>query len=543
MILNNQKIGVKLGVVFGFLLLMLVIVVCLGLYSTRMVHRSVESIAKGNYLKTLYAFQASKAVTDISGFTRTLVLLKDERAVGEEKLKIEEARTRYREAMKNLEELEKQAKGLALVAQAKRDIVPAAQANNRVIQLELEHKQDEAVALLLGEAIPLTQKVQADFDDQVKFQQENVDAAYKESVAVYAKGKWLLLGTGTAAIALALLSAIPLIRNFTVRLRRLAENMSLVADGDLTVKIKILAQDEIGDLGKSINRMLASTASVMASINRTADELASSAEMLVAVNDQIAESSEMVASQTVTVAAASEEMSATSAEISQNCCLAAESSRRGNELSAAGVAVVQETVAGMQRISEKVKQSAATVATLGSSSEQIGEIVGTIEDIADQTNLLALNAAIEAARAGDQGRGFAVVADEVRALAERTTRATKEIGQMIRNIQNETKGAVNSMKEGVCEVERGSSDAAKSGEALGNIRQQIDAVVLQINQIAIAAEEQMATTTEITGNIQMITEVVQMSAGCSHDSAEAARNLSRHADELHRLVKRFTLAA
>src|SRR4029079_17619247 len=131
-----------------------------------------------------------------------------------------------------------------------------------------------------------------------------------------------------------------------------------------------------------------------------------------------------------------------------NCTMAADSSNQGNELATQGVSVVQETVAGMTRIADQVKESARTVESLGSRSEQIGEIVGTIEDIADQNNLLALNAAIEAARAGEQGRGFAVVADEVRALAERTTRATKEIGQMIRAIQMETKGAVASMKEG-----------------------------------------------------------------------------------------------
>ena len=250
-----------------------------------------------------------------------------------------------------------------------------------------------------------------------------------------------------------------------------------------------------------------------------------------------------VAAQTGTVATASEQMSATSMEIAQNCGLAAQNSQQGSKLATDGVSVVQETLAGMNRIAEKVKQSAVTVESLGSRSEQIGEIVGTIEDIADQTNLLALNAAIEAARAGEQGRGFAVVADEVRALAERTTRATKEIGQMIRTIQTETKGAVASMKEGVNEVERGTSDAARSGEALGNIRNQINAVAEQINQIATAAEEQMATTAEITSNIHQMTEVVQMSASCSHDSAEASKNLLKHAGELRRLVKHFNLAA
>jgi len=539
---TDQKIGVKLGMVFGFLLLMIVTLICLGLGSTRKVHGSVEQIAKGNYLKTVHALQASQALNDLSSSIRMLVLLKDEAGIAKEKQKIEEARGRYREAMKKLESSETAGRGLELIQAAKAAIVPASKANDEVVQLALDQKQDQASALLL-QAIPLTQKVQDAFDEQVKFQQLQVDASYQASVAVYQRAKLLQLGTGAVAIILGLLAVSLLTRNFSTRIRRVADTMSRVADGDLTVQLHIYAEDEIGMLGKSINRMLESTASMITSISNTATELTSAAEMLSAGNEQIAISSEEVASQTGTVATASEEMSATSMEIAQNCSLAAESSRQGLELAVQGVAVVQQSVAGMNRIAEKVKQSAATVESLGARSDQIGEIVGTIEDIADQTNLLALNAAIEAARAGEQGRGFAVVADEVRALAERTTRATKEIGQMIRVIQGETRGAVAAMKQGVDEVEQGNSDAAKSGEALGNIRNQINAVAEQINQIATAAEEQMATTSEITNNIQQITEVVQMSASCSHDSAEAARNLLRHSDELHRMVKRFTLAA
>jgi methyl-accepting chemotaxis protein len=529
--------------VFGFLLLMIVTVISLGLSSTRSVQGSVEQIAQGDYLKTVYALQASRALGDLSGSLRMVVLLKDENAIGAEKRKIEEARERYRAALKNLEAGEQQGRGLELIASAKSLIVPAARANNAVIQLSLEHKQDEAIALLLQEAIPLTQKVQEAFDDQVKFRQENVDAAYRNSVAVFDRAKLVQLGAGAVAIVLGLVSVLLLTRNFTTRIKRVADAMSRVADGDLTAHLQVHADDEIGSLGKSINRMLDSTGAMIASIRDTATELASSAELLFAVNEQIATSAEEVAAQTMTVATASEQMSSTSMEIAHNCSLAADSSRQGSDLTVQGVAVVQESVAGMNRIAEKVQQSALTVENLGSRSEQIGEIVGTIEDIADQTNLLALNAAIEAARAGEQGRGFAVVADEVRALAERTTRATKEIGQMIRAIQSETKSAVAAMQEGVREVERGTSDAAKSGVALASIRSQIDAVSQQINQISTAAEEQMATTTEITNNIQQITEVVQLSASCSHDSADASKSLLLHSGELHRLVKLFTLAA
>lgn len=158
-----------------------------------------------------------------------------------------------------------------------------------------------------------------------------------------------------------------------------------------------------------------------------------------------------------------------------------------------GSEVVSNTVKVMGNIAQRVHETARTVESLGARSDQIGGIINTIQDIADQTNLLALNAAIEAARAGEQGRGFAVVADEVRALAERTTKATKEIGDMIKAIQGETKKAVSAMEAGVNEVELGTTEAAKSGESLQKIVEQINAVSMQVNQVATAAEEQTAT--------------------------------------------------
>ena len=196
----------------------------------------------------------------------------------------------------------------------------------------------------------------------------------------------------------------------------------------------------------------------------------------------------------------------------------------------------------MEKISVRVREAAGTVESLGARSDQIGAIVGTIEDIADQTNLLALNAAIEAARAGEQGRGFAVVADEVRALAERTTKATKEIGGMIRAIQEETAGAVNSMEHGVTEVEKGMEASRKSGIALEQIVDAINEVTMQVHQIATAAEEQTAVTGEISTNIHQITDVVHDTARGAHETAAAAAQLSGLAQSLKALVGRFRLA-
>ena len=316
-----------------------------------------------------------------------------------------------------------------------------------------------------------------------------------------------------------------------------------VASGDFTKRIDVNSKDEIGQMAANFNQLIDKLSGILRDVAMNSTRVATAATQLYSNSERMATGAEEVASQAGTVATASEEMAATSHEISSNCHLAAERGNEATKSTTSGAAVVEETVKGMERIANRVKTSAKTVESLGQRSNQIGEIIGTIEDIADQTNLLALNAAIEAARAGEQGRGFAVVADEVRALAERTTRATKEIGTMIKAIQAETKAAVSAMEEGVKEVEDGTSRAARSGQALQEILVHINDVTMQVNQITTAAEEQSATTGEISNNVQQITEVVADTARSAHESASSASQLSQLAEELQRLVGQFKLSA
>ncbi|SNB47072.1 methyl-accepting chemotaxis protein [Geobacter sp. DSM 9736] len=352
-------------------------------------------------------------------------------------------------------------------------------------------------------------------------------------------------------LATLLLGAVSLLLAFSVSLgitrplKRVRDNLHEIAagEGDLTRRIPIDRDDEAGDLAHSFNTFVEKLQVIISQVAENAQEVASAAGKVQAVSQDMASGTATVAEQATTVATATEEMAATYGEVAQNCMMAAESSQKANEKAVSGTAVVEETVRVMSRIAARVKESAQTVEQLGARSDEIGKIIGTIEDIADQTNLLALNAAIEAARAGEQGRGFAVVADEVRALAERTTKATREIGEMIKAIQQETKGAVASMDEGVREVEKGTGDAAKSGEALQEILDQINSVTMEINQIATAAEQQTATTAEISQNVQRISEVVSETSRGAKDSAQAAERLAGLASELQRLVGRFKLAA
>lgn len=312
-------------------------------------------------------------------------------------------------------------------------------------------------------------------------------------------------------------------------------------EGDLTKRLDDSTKDEIADVSRYFNIFIDKLRSMIGQIASTSLQVSSAATQLNATAEQIATGAEEVAAQAGTVATAGEEMAATSGDIAQNCQMVAEGALRASHAAQNGAAVVGKTVGVMGQIAEKVQASAITVESLGARSDQIGAIIGTIEEIADQTNLLALNAAIEAARAGEQGRGFAVVADEVRALAERTTRATREIGEMIKTIQSETRGAVAAMKQGVHQVETGTLEAEKSGQALQDILNQVNDVSMQINQIATAAEEQTATTGEISSNMMQITEVVQQTSRGAHESASAAAQLNGNAEELQRLVNQFKL--
>jgi len=324
--------------------------------------------------------------------------------------------------------------------------------------------------------------------------------------------------------------------------RKILVEMDKFAKGDLMVSLQPEKEgDEIADLCSGFNKSVMNIRNMILQVSEAVQATASASAEISSSTEEMAAGAQEQRTQAAEVASAVEEMSKTIVETTLNAGKAADKSENAGETAHKGGQVVKSTIEGMNRIADVVKNSAALVKELGKNSNQIGEIVQVINDIAEQTNLLALNAAIEAARAGEQGRGFAVVADEVRRLADRTTKATKEIEGMIKTIQNDTNGAVTAIEKGTQEVEIGKELSNKAGESLNDIIDSSAEVVDVINQVAAASEQQSKAAEQISKNIEGINNVTHETALGIEQIAKAAEDLNRLTENLQGLTNRFKL--
>ncbi len=376
----------------------------------------------------------------------------------------------------------------------------------------------------------------------------------------------LVVGVGSftaKTISKPISQVVKLTEEVNAEFEQFAMVVDAIAENDLTQKIEdskikriaASSNDELGQLvtamgdtlsakdsvGKSMQKMITNLNDMVRQIQGNASELASAAGEVSSSSERIASGSTDQSNRVDQVSAAIEEMAATITETSRNAAEAASASGNASTTASGGGEVVGETVSGMERINEVVQESARSLGHLADSAEQIGEIVTTINDIADQTNLLALNAAIEAARAGEQGRGFAVVADEVRKLAERTSKATGEIGGMIQTIQDGTDTAVKSMETGTGEVNTGRELAGKAGQSLAEIVEMSQKVMTMVEMIATASEEQSVAAGEIAKNVEGFSGTIKETASEVSVTAQAAGDLNRLADDLNKIVGRFQI--
>ncbi len=321
---------------------------------------------------------------------------------------------------------------------------------------------------------------------------------------------------------------------------RLLDELADLADGDLTTRATV-TEDFTGAIADSINYTVDQLRVLVSQINETAVKVSAAAQDSQSTALTLAEASESQAQEIAGASAAVNEMAVTIDQVSSNAAESAAVAKRSVAIANTGSEVVQNTIKGMDNIREQIQETSKRIKRLGESSQEIGDIVSLINDIADQTNILALNAAIQASMAGDAGRGFAVVADEVQRLAERSSGATKQIEALVKTIQSDTNEAVISMEQTTAEVVRGARLAQDAGAALEEIEKVSQELAELIQNISNAARQQAASAGHISNTMHVIQEITSQTSAGTTDTARSIGNLAEMTNELRSSVAGFKL--
>jgi methyl-accepting chemotaxis protein len=358
------------------------------------------------------------------------------------------------------------------------------------------------------------------------------------SAVTWSVGIQLAIGS-LLAMLIAVGSAVWLLRSKLAPLGDLVRQAEALGAGDLSVRLDVSSNDEIGQLARAFNQMSQALSTMVEHIRRASQEVNSRAQALSGLSGGAYEGMEQQSGEITSMAGAVEEFSATSLNIADNMGSTQRLAQENAQQTQIGRTSMGEASSSLEQIAGALNSTATVINTLGQRSQEIGGIVGVITSIAEQTNLLALNAAIEAARAGEQGRGFAVVADEVRNLASRTRQATDEISGMIQSIQQETGNAISTMEQGKVLMQEGLSRNANVASALARIDEQSRSAGEQFAAITTATQEQSSTATLLSSNLQSIALANSEQREVVSNLAVTAKELESLAAELRQEVDRF----
>jgi len=542
--LDNVKIGKKLGIGFGMLIFLMIILCALFIVNSKMTSSMLTRLITVDEPKIKYANDMKDAIDSITRSVAVMPFATQE-IVEEEKNSILILRPKYKEAVEKLEKLLETQEEKDLLKRFKDAVTQGAEVNNKIIQLVNEGKKQEAQILYMNETRQTTTLLVEAANNIIRNQQKLLEEKVKRLVSYSNKLLIIILIVGAVSIIIGIFMSMKTTKSIKAPVEKAAEQLELMSKGDFTFSISqnaINRGDELGVIARAMDALNTNLKNVFNEIITSVHSLTSSATQLSSIAEEMSRTAESSSSRANSVATASEEMSQTVVDVAKNTASIAESAKRAVDTAQHGNSIVEKSVSEVREIDETVNESAKFVKSLGERSVHIGEIVSVINDIADQTNLLALNAAIEAARAGEQGRGFAVVADEVRKLAERTAQATSEIEDMIKAIQNEVTKAVDIMDSATTKVQSGVELTTQAGDALKAIVKSSDELQLMVQQIASATEEMSATSEQISKEIVDIANASRDTTASSQETAQAAVGLSRIATKLDETVRFFRLS-
>ncbi|HYP82488.1 methyl-accepting chemotaxis protein, partial [Variovorax sp.] len=440
-LLSNTRLGVRLSLAFGLVLLLLMLVAGFSLQALRQSQNTIEWVINGTNVKLASANEMAAAIRDIALLDSNLILLTEKSEMQGQVRLIETASARFREGRERLTRLVVTPEGKALLAAIDKALATGTPLNQQLIKLALENRNDEARDFALDRFQPAARTTITAVQEFIDHENRLAEKVRAEADEGYARSR--LLVNLLAGLSLLLAGGVGFLitRSITGPLRKAVAVAEKVAAGDLSSRIEVGSRDETGRLMHALREMNQSLSKVVSEVRSGTDTIATASNQIASGNQDLSSRTEEQASSLEQTAASMEELTST---VKQN----ADNARQANQLavSASEVAV---------RGGDVVGQVVDTMGSINTSSRKVMDIIGVIDGIAFQTNILALNAAVEAARAGEQGRGFAVVASEVRSLAQRSAAAAKEIKQLI--------------DDSVGKVEEGSRQVAEAGRTMEEI--------------------------------------------------------------------------
>jgi len=363
----------------------------------------------------------------------------------------------------------------------------------------------------------------------------------RQGVQTYERVRILTVGLLVATLLIGVGMALWLARAIGRGLKATAQTAELIAAGDLTRTVKVESRDEVGVLGEAFNRMVLALRELTGEVRDGVQSLSAvTSEIVASVTEQGASTSQQAAAVSETTATV-DEVRVTAQQSSQKAQTVATMARHAAEIAAQGLGTVERSVTGMQDLRGRVETIAEQILALSEQTQQVGEIISSVEDLADQSNLLAVNAAIEAAKAGEQGRGFAVVAQEVRSLAEKSKAATVQVRTMLTDIQRATNAAVLATEQGT----RGADEGARLVEQAGVTIRQLDETIRHsaeaAQQIAASVGQQGAGMDQIAVAMASINQSTLETDAGTRQLQKAAESMNVLAQRLSGLLGRYTL--
>ena len=512
---RNWRVGVRLSVGFGLLMLMMLLIVIISVLRIDRLAATTGDIIESDWAKAKAA-NTLRAISLNNGL-RTVEIYASEDPVFRQKLRVarSSAVEEFNRNYKFLQDSVKLPEARKLLADMHEARMRYLSSGDEVSKLIEAGNRPAAYKILQSTTIPALEEMQANLSKLVAIEDKLVEASGASAVASAAKTHWLLLGIGAAALLIALVLARWITLSITAPLRQAVSVARAVAGGQLDSRIEVTSADEAGQLLQALKDMDQSLAHIVSKVRRGTDSIATATQQIAAGNLDLSSRTEEQAAALQETAASMQDLSTT---VKQNY----ESGQRANQLAeqAAQVAL---------RGGEVVSQVVHTMEDINSSSAKIAAIIGVIDSIAFQTNILALNAAVEAARAGEQGRGFAVVASEVRSLASRSADAAKEIKVLIEtSVQN---------------VSAGSELVEKAGSTMDEIVVSVRRVADIMGEISAASADQSHGIDQINLAMTQMDQVTQSNASLVEEASAAAQSLEDQAQDLVEAVSVFRLGS